>query len=517
MLKLNLKKHFSWALIILFCVLLLGLWLRYENIKGANIVFDFDQYEDLFYTYKLAVDHKLLIIGRAIYGDPRIHHGVFYYYYNLIPFLFSGGNPFISAYWNIFFNAGVSIIIFFLARSLFKQNLPGILAAIIAATSFELIKFSNWLTIDTVTIFTIPLFYLGLWQYYQGKNWGLVLSAVFLGLSIQADLTFLYLIPVLAIYWIIFKPQIPNVKLFLISAASFFSAVSTLILTELKLNFSGVKTLLNFSAAFSETKLPYIDRIRLFLQDFGTDFSRNLLPQRPDLGILIAAVIILTALYFLFSKNIKKSERAAIYFLLLYLFSPAVTLLLGYHQKPWFLIGLPPAIALISGYAISKLRYQFLILPIIAFICFSNINIIINRPQKSYELFDAIYDSTSDLDYQLQVVDYTYQSAKGKPFAINAVTYPLYYNGMWAYLYNWYGKKNFGFVPGWLGGDQLHPYDLMPKATEKEQYFYLLISETGRIPEVFKNKGRSWAKERGKLIEEKSIGGFTVLKYAQTL
>lgn len=502
--------------ITLVFILLFGFWLRYENIKGANLVFDFDQTEDLFYTAKIAVDHNLPIIGRAIYGDPRIHHGVFYYYYNLLPFIVSSGSPFASAYWNSFFNVAALLIIFILSKSLFGKILPGILASVIAATSFEFIKFSNWLTIDTVAIFMVPLFYLGLWRYFQGKKWGLALCVTSLGLSIQTDLTFLYLIPIFLIYWTVFKPQLPSLKLFLISISAFIATTSTMILTEIKLNFAGVKTLLKFHSTFAETNLPYIDRLHLFWQDFGINFSNNLLPQRKDLGIFLATAILLTVLYFLFRPKVTKQERFAIYFSLLYLFSPAITLLLGYHQKPWFLIGSPPAIALISGYTISKLKYSILILAIMIVIVSSNINIILTRPLKAYELFDSIYDSSSYLDYQIKVIDYTYQAAAGKPFAINAVTYPLYYNGMWAYLYNWYGKGHFGFVPGWLGGDQLHPYDLLPKASGKEKYFYILISETSRIPEIYRNIGRAWGRENNQLIEEKVIGGFTILKYEKS-
>lgn len=502
-------------ILILLSFFIFGFWLRYENIKGANIVFDYDQTEDLFYTYKLAIDHKLPIIGRAIYGDPRLHHGVFYYYYNFLPFIASGGSPFASAYWNSFFNAGVLLIIFFLAKSMFGKNLPALLSASIVAVSFEFIKFSNWLTIDTVAIFIVPLFYFGLWQYYKKKRWGAVLAAATLGLSIQTDLSFLYLIPILSLYWTIFRPKIPSLKLSLLSLFVFLTSVSTLIATEIKLNFAGVKTLLNFSSTFTDTTISYSERIRLFLQDFGLNFSNNLLPQRPDLGIFIALAIILPAVFFLFKTSAKK-EKHAICFLLLYLFSPAVTLFLGYHQKPWFLIGLTPAIALISGYTFSKLKNSLVIIPAILLILLSNTNMILTRPNKAHELFSSIYDNSSYLAYQLEVLDYTYKSSEEKPFAINAVTYPLYYNGMWAYLYNWYGKNHYGYLPGWLGGDQLHPYDLLPKSQNNEKYFYLLISETARIPEIYKNLGRLWAKNNGKLVEEKIIGGFTVQKYTKS-
>lgn len=505
------KKQNLTPLFILLLILIFGLWLRYKNIEGYNIVFDYDQYEDQFYTYTIAVDKNLAIIGRAIYGDPRLHHGVFYYYYNLLPFLLSGGNPLVSAYWNILFNASVAVILFIFAKLIFKKNLPALISAVIAASSFEFVKFSSWLTIDTVAIFLVPLFFFGLWNYYEHKKWGLILSAVTLGLSIQTDLSFIYLILILLIYWVILRPKIPDLKLLLWSALSFLIATSTLILTEVKLNFVGVKTLLNFSSISEATSLSYPERLNLFFEDFLTNFTNNLFPQKLELGIFLAGAVILTLLYYLLSNRTPRQEKNRIYFLLLYLFAPATTLLIGYHDKPWFLIGLPPAIALVSGYVISKLKNPLLYMPIIFIILVSNSAQIIQRPNEAFKLFDNIYDSTSHLAYQIQVVDYTYQESNRGPFAINAVTYPLYYNGMWAYLYNWYGRSRYGYLPGWLGGDQLHPYDLLPK-TGKGKIFYMIISETPRIPDTYKVKGRIWAMEHGKLVEEKNFTGFSVLK-----
>lgn len=498
------------VLFAIFLILIFGIWLRLKNIEGYNLIFDYDQYEDQFYTYTIAVDRNPAVIGRAIYGDPRLHHGVFYYYYNLAPFLLSGGNPLVSAYWNILFNVLTAVILFIFAKSIFKKNLPSFISAVIAASSFELIKFSSWLTIDTAAIFLVPLFFLGLWIYCENKKWGLVLSSVTLGLSIQTDLSFLYLIAILIIYWLILRPKIPDLKLLLLSALSFLATTSTLILTEIKLNFIGIKTLLNFSNISEAASLSSTERLTLFIGDFITNFTNNLFPRKPELGIFLAGAVILMLLYFLFSNKTPKQEEKGIRFLLLYLFSPAITLLIGYHDKPWFLIGLPPAIALVLGYVVSKLNI-YLIIPILFLIIGSSTNIILQRPNDAYKLFDDIYDSTSYLKYQLQVVDYTYQQAKGGSFAINAVTYPLYYNGMWAYLYHWYGKSHYGYLPGWLGGDQLHPYDLLPKAGDKKN-FYMIISETSRIPDIYKNKGRNWATENGKLIEEKKFTGFSVLK-----
>ena len=40
----------------------------------------------------------------------------------------------------------------------------------------------------------------------------------------------------------------------------------------------------------------------------------------------------------------------------------------------------------------------------------------------------------------------------------------------------------------------------------------MIIDNTYRIPEGQKSKGKEWAKEQGKIVDEKIINGFTVLK-----
>lgn len=482
-------------------------------MNGSNLVFDYDQIEDQFYTYTVAHDFNPAVIGRAVYGDPRLHHGVFYYYYNAIPFLISGGNFFASAYWNDLFNVLTGLTLFILAKLLFKKNLPGLIAAFLVAVSFEFIKFSNWLTIDTPAIFLVPLFYLGLWGLYLRKFWAYILLPVSLGLCIQSDLSLLYLIPVGFIFLIIFRPKLPNPKLSALSLGLFILTISTLIITELKLQFAGIKFFLNFSENFhSAVKFTYQERFLLFFEDFFKNFAGNLFPSRVDLGIYLAFLIILLVIYFLFLKKTENDEKKGITFLLFYLFSPAITLILGYHDTPWFLIGLPGAIALISGYVISKFKLV-IIISILLIIAISNINIVLSRPAKAYKLFDSYYDPSSYLAYQLEMVDYTYQQSAGRPFAINSVTYPLYYNAMWAYLYNWYGKERYGYTPTWLGGKQVYPYNLLLLSKGEEKNFYMLLSRTPRIPKWEEDRGKTWGLEHGNLVEEKQNPGFIIQKY----
>lgn len=474
------------------------------SIASANIIFDYDQVEDLFLTKRIVVDRDFPIIGRPIYGDPNFHHGVAFFYYNLIPFIIFKWNPLFIAYWNSFFNAGLAVILYFFGKALFGKKLPAFIAAIIAAVSYEIVTFSGWLTSTTPTMFTVPLFFLGLWLYFQRKNWGLPLAAFFLGLSINLEIFFLYLIPTAVLLWVMFKPRFPQIKTLLISVGAFVLTTSTLIATEFILKFAGVKTLLNFGQTFDDSEILFMDRINLFIDDFSLKFSLNLFPLEQKLGIYLGIVIIILALL-----HYKKS----VIFVLVYLFSPLFMLLLGYHKQPWFLIGVPPALALLSGHSISKLKPKFLIIPAIFIVGWSNLAAIKADSKTGPAIFAP--EKSIILSSQLAVVDYTYRESKGEPFALNTVTYPLYHNAYWEYHYKWYGEKKYGYLPGFLGNEQIYPYEVLPRADDSQKTMYLIIDTTYRIPEVHRDSARAWAEENGSLIEEKRIEGFIVQKISR--
>ena len=304
----DVRKPYFWAILIF----LFGFIVRFISIYPGNILFDYDQFEDLFHTKKIIVDLDFPVIGRAIYGDPRLHHGVVYFYYNIIPFILFKWNPILIALWNSVFNAGIAIILFFFAKRLFNKTVPALIAAFLVSISYEFVQFSGWLSSTTITLVTVPLFFYGLWAYYQKRDWGLILAAFFLGISIQAEIPHLYLIPIFFIYWLALKPAFPKKKTLILSIATLFLSVSTLILTEIKLKFAGVKALLNFGEIFDDSKISYIDRLRLFLKDLWLTFSNNLLPHEPKWGYLIGVLIIVFTFILYFVPSFIYSSRKKI-------------------------------------------------------------------------------------------------------------------------------------------------------------------------------------------------------------
>lgn len=495
-------------IIALFLIFIMGFFLRYYLVSQGNIVFDYDQFEDLFHTKKILFG-DFPIIGRPIYGNPNLHHGVLYFYYNLIPFVLFRHNPIYIILWNGVFNTGVVVLIYFFSKSLFKENRIGIISALLWAFSFQVIDFSVWISSTTLTLVTVPFFFYGLWSYFNKKDWGMVLSAVMLGLSIQLEIFFLYLIPTILLFWIIFRPKFPKISTLALSIVGFLASVSTLILTEIKLNFAGVKALLNFSDTFDDAYISFADRIKYYFSYLTNTFSENLFPSHKEYGIYIFVGILVISLFTLFNKGEKHYIKKGIVFLYLYLFSSSIMLIWGFHRQPWFLIGAVGAVVLLSSYVISKLRFEFLIVLVLVVIGLSNISRIKDVSRIGSEIFSS--EETSLLSSQLAVVEYTYEVSGGKPFALNSVSYPLYHNALWEYHYDWYGYYRYGYYPGWLGGEQIFPYKTLSAATEDQKLIFFILDNTVRIPDAYREKGLELAKEYGKVVEEKNIGGFTVL------
>ena len=69
----NYYKNNKQEIFFLGLIFFVGFVLRYLSISENKIIFDYDQYEDLYHTKKI-IDGDLTIIGRPIYGNPNFHH-----------------------------------------------------------------------------------------------------------------------------------------------------------------------------------------------------------------------------------------------------------------------------------------------------------------------------------------------------------------------------------------------------------------------------------------------------------
>ncbi len=506
MFKLILANIIPLTLILIF---ILALYLRFISIFPSNIIIGFDQARDLSDAITIFRDQNLRIIGPTAGNNPNLHHGILYIYYLAIPLSLFSSSPVAAALWNSFFNALTVFVIFFLSKKMFNNTYSAVSSAFIVAVSFYFIQYAGWLSNPTVTLTTVPLFFLGLWMYYQKQNIGLIIASIALGLSIQFELFFIYLIPITVLIWLSLKFPLPKLKIAIFALVAFCLTTLTMIITEIKFQFGTVLGILNAGGKVSGEHADKLSQLSQFIHRAGNITALNLWPMDKTIGIYILLIIILFIVYQIFKKYQSNNSKALI-FLLIYLLSPSIMLLLGYHNAPWFLIGLPPAIALASGYIIGKTNNIFLVIFFLVLIGYSNITVILENTSKGQILLEP--DQGALLTDQLNAMEYTYQNSDNQPFSVNTLTNPLYINALWNYHFLWYGKNKFGFLPAWSGGDQLYPYNSMPKPNGDEKYLYLIIDQTHRIPLSYQQALISWADEQTKLVTEKVFGGIKVQK-----
>lgn len=496
------------TLIILVLIFLFAFLIRFLSVWPSNIIIGFDQARDLFDSFKIT-QGDLRIIGPTAGNNPNLHHGVLWLYFITIPLLFSH-NPIYVVLWNSLFNAFSVVVIFLMAKDLFKSKKTGAVAGILTAVSYYFVSFSGWLSNPTITLLTVPLFFYGVWKYYQKKNWGLILSMFALGLSIQFELFFIYLIPVFLILWLILKPKFPIIKTVILSLLTLLITLSTMIATEIKFHFAGVLSIFRAGKLVGETHKGFLDLLKDFLVNKWETFYLNFWPQNINFGIIFGLIIIF---FFVFEiiKNYKNKEiRKRNLFVLVWLFSPIIMFVLGAHNAPWFLIGRQAAGIIMGAYLISRIKPKFLIIPVVIFFVYMNLSAI----KSSYGLGQPLLepDKAAILSKQIAVMKYTYEKTNGATFGIDTVTNPLYINAVWAWNFDWYGKR-YSFKPTWLGGDQLPPYNTLAKATGKEKYLFLIIDETPRIPPIYKENAINSLKKKGVFVEEKDFDGILVRSY----
>ncbi len=492
---------------IIFGIFLLGFLVRILSVVPSNTIIGFDQARDLFASITIYRDHDLKIIGPTAGNNPNLHHGVLFWYYLVVPLFVSGGSPIAAVIWNLLFNAFGIIVLYYLARDIFKSKKAGIIAATVTAFSYYYVQFGGWLSNPTGTFFTLPLFFYGIWKYYEGKKWGLPLAFLFLGLTIQFELFFVYLIPTGIIAWIILRPKWPSLKLLFFSVFTFMAATSTMIATEIKFHFEGIKSILFAGNFVGGGNVGIVDLLKDFVTKRWETFYLNFWPQNKDFGTLLGMIAVGFLIYELFKK---KEFRKRNYFLLLWFLSPAIMFILGQHNAPWFYIGRPAAAILIGSYVISKIKPNILIFLILVFIILANVFAISDSYNRGQVLLEP--DRAGIVYDQLRAVDYTYKSSSGSPFEINTLTNPLYINAVWGYHYYWYGNRTYGYMPTFAGGVQNYPYNTLSVPKGNEKYLYLIMDTSNRIPPQYKNEIIGWANKVSRLEEEKQFGGIDVQK-----
>ena len=495
------KKSYNFLLIAIF---ILAFFLRTMFLQNSVLTFGYDQARDALIA-KQIISGDIKIQGPPS-SQPGLYHGVLYYYLLAPSYLIGNGSPIVTAYYLAFLNSLAVIIVFYIAKLATGNLKLSLLSSFLFAISFEATQYATWLSNPTIAIWTVPLMYLGLWNWINTKsNWGPILAGVGLGLSIQAEIFLVYHIIPLIIWLMISKKNISK-KSLLIFFGTLVLVVSSLILCEFKFGFNSL-TAIKSLAETSGGNLAYAksvgDYLILYLNQAGRIFAFNTYPGNIGYG---GGAIIILGIYSLvnWKKNIYPT------FLAIWLFSHLSVVTVGGTSTPFLMVGIGPAVSLILAFYIYKLFtknavFAFLILLLVIY---GNISYIFSQNKLGSTLFSIQKDML--LSKQIAAIDYTYKLADGKPFSINSLTSPLWINIVWTYLYKWYGEKTYGYLPSWHGKDQVGQLDSLERIENPLDESFLILEPMAGIPNRYLEETIGEENVDTVVVEEKNFGEIIV-------
>lgn len=506
------KKTIYFSLGVIF---LLGLLLRLIYFKEAT--FGWDQARDAFQAIDIWQGDHIKIIGPSTAELPGLHHGSFYWYLISPFYYFSGGNIYVVRFFLIVLNLLCVFIIYHFAFLLFKNKQIALFSSFLFAISLEAGQYGRWLSNPSPAIVTIALTFLGLWYILNNKKWGIPLTLITWAFSVHFQFFLIYqivlILPVLL--WFYRTRKFKLTKEDFVGYLGAFLVLLPFAVAEIKFQFQGLKSFSHlfegqeFLRSFTKIFFEFFDRI-VFTFYFNI-FGLNLFLA----GLLTIAILVLTGFYIYKQKQYRKELT----FLVIWLLSPSLVFLFEKAYAYFVTIGnLFPAIMLTSFFVNQldrKIKSQKMYILFLAIILFIGQFILIFNQNKTGESLFSVQKKMI-LSDEIKVLDYIYESSAKKPFVINTVTNPLFINTTWAYLFNYYGKPKYGYMPAWGGYPQNGQFGSHIKFTSIDDRrnvdFYLIIEPQPGIPEHIILGVIKFENTRSVLIEKKIIGGFTIQK-----
>jgi hypothetical protein len=248
------------------------------------------------------------------------------------------------------------------------------------------------------------------------------------------------LVPILFIY------RLTSLRTIIVSIAAFILAQFPLIVFDLRNNFLNTRGIINLILKPAVVESSLIDRFDSRIDVFGNNFIATFPVGEFLLPVLLLVILVGVLLFIRDDKNSFAEKSFVIYLVI----TPALLFLffLKYSSLMWgwwilelniyycFLLG----IVLVYLWRKTSLRLFIggvLLIFIISYI-YQTFNFYMND-------FDD-FGGTHKIKGKLQVIDYIYNDAEGKPFSLFIFTPPVY-TYAYDYLIWWYGKNKYGYMP----------------------------------------------------------------------
>lgn len=494
--------------VIIAGIVILGLVLRLLFFK--SVTFFYDQARDVISASSIWQGDPIKILGPTS-DIPGVNHGPLYWYIISPTLAVSGGNILYAKVLLILINLCGIYFIYDLAKDLFKNKAIAIVSSFLYAISFEAVAYGRWLSNPGLALITIAISFWSLWKLIQGKKWAFVTLLISWGLSIQFEIFMVYQIVAFVAIWLALQgPTVPKIskKFLFCGIFGFLATISTYIAAEIKFHFQATIAILNFLSVQKTLGDSFVNMFNSYIERLVNIFYLNIWGVNLFFAGIAAFILILLA----FQKTKSGEHKKEFLFLVIWLLSPIVINFFSGPNSNFVSLGaLFPAIIITSVFLVSLTKkWKVIMYAAFALIIFGNFNLILSKNKEGDVLFTV--QKQMILKDELSVIDWTYKEAGGKPFKLNTYTQPLFINSTWAFLYNWYGKSTYGYMPIWWGEKQVGVAGANIKFADDTstniEFFIIEPGATG--DDNFLKAVKIMENQRSKVIKTERIGYFTV-------
>lgn len=432
--------------LLFLAVFIATFFVRLDAIKGNNLPFTTDQGRDMIDIRSIAVGHKPRLIGPTT-SINGVYLGPFWYYFNLPPFVVSGGDPASLLVWQIIWYQLAG----FLAYLLFTKVNPtlGFFTAVfflIMPLGFNTSRYS-W-NANAMPIFS-ALFLLALnWLTQKQTLRRSFLVGLIAGLSFQVEAAFgIIFFPFSFLFLLVTRKSF---KVHLYHLLGFFLTLlpqgvfeirhqfplTKVFLTEL----SGKSTMLGEKLVWEARVTDRLDAVMRLIQ------QTSHLPVSylyPVFGVVCFIGIVLAIKGYLTKPNqqfILLNFSFIIFALIFYLLFPQAL-------KSWYLLGL--SVPLVFFYssslaALFSLHDKLITIAIVLLVSASFFYTYTAQAEYLSKAQQMGKANKSSLMNSLAAVDWVYQNADGTGFKVYSYL-PSIYDYPYQYLFWWYGEKKYNY------------------------------------------------------------------------
>lgn len=434
--------------LLVWVIFILTFFVRLDAIKGNNLPFTTDQGRDMIDIRGIAVGGKPRLIGPTT-SINGVFLGPFWYYFNLPPFIASGGDPASLLVWQIIWYQLAGLLFYLFLK---KEN-PSLafftsVFFLIMPLGFNTSRYSwnaNAMPIFT-SLFLLSLYLLG--QKPTAKH--ALATGLLAGLALQIEAAFGILFFPFSLLSLLLVTR--KLKFHLWHLVGFLITLLPQALFEVRHQFSLTKVLLTeFSgkSAMLGERLSFHER----LADRWAATTK-LASETSHLPVSylfpIFGIVCFVALAFSFKGHLTKSNRQFVLLNFAFIvFSLLFYLLFPQTLKGWYLLGLSVPLVLLYGSSLASLWEinDRLIRTGLSALVFLSLLFTYTAQAEYLSVAQKMGDQNkSSLKNSLAVIDWVYEKAAGNGF--KAYSYlPSIYDYPYQYLYWWYGAKKYGYQP----------------------------------------------------------------------